>query len=155
MQLHGLSIYNIKVLPYTHSTKDVVIKKIDDPLRSHVGELAKFSIEGVLQNSAENEVLDFATCKTNVLSDAFYGSDSGNINDPDTNISYDLTNHSIRPKFLESEIEFEHCSGVSTDLSVGSNIVTLPTTSTCTIEIHNISSSTNSLSLSKILVHLC
>ena len=96
-----------------------------------------------MQNSAENEVLDFATCKTNVLSDAFYGSDSGNINDPDTNISYDLTNHSIRPKFLESEIEFEHCSGVSTDLSVGSNIVTLPTTSTSTIEIQNIASSTS------------
>ena len=139
----GLSIFNIKVLPYTHDTKDVVIQKIGDSLKSHVGELAKFSLEGVLQNNSDSHVLDSATCKTNTLSDAFYGSGSGNIKDPDNNISYDLVNHSIRPKFTETEIKFSCASGTSTDLLTSSNLVTLPTTSTSEIEIQNIASSTS------------
>ena len=128
----GVPLYNIKFMPYTYDTNDIVVQKIGG---AEYNDLSYFTALSALENSAENYNIGLGRLRRNVFIDPFTGHGFGDPSDTEYIAAIDPVKNELRPHFTVDSEEFEVFSAdADTDLVHDSNLVTFPYTETTEVQ---------------------
>ena len=122
----GVPLYNVKFMPYTYGTDDIVVQKVGG---SNHDDYSFFNALSSLENSAKNYNVGLGRIKRNVFVDPFTGHGFGDPSHAEYSAAIDPTNNELRPNFSEDALGVEVFSSSSdTDLVHNSNLITYPYT---------------------------
>tara|TARA_Y100000361_G_scaffold154116_1_gene178220 strand:- start:2508 stop:9380 length:6873 start_codon:yes stop_codon:yes gene_type:complete len=147
---NSIVLYNVKLDPYVHTTKDVSVEKVNNNkyenqeislLEQRIENLETYNILSPLEQEAASYPLGQDRFMRGFITDPFIGHDKGDTNNKDYNIAVDGRKGLIRPAHSSKALALETESAVSTSLTTTGAMVHLPITSH-TSEIFNLQSNT-------------
>ena len=128
----GVSLYNVKLLPYTYDTSEVAVQPAGDKLKN---DSDYSNMVRTLENDARSYEIGEGRIKRDVFVDPFVGHNFSDVSNSNFLAAVDFENNEVRPHFTEDNLGF--VCNTSSGLAASGNIVT-QTISCHVTEIENV-----------------
>jgi hypothetical protein len=142
-----MKLYTLYVPAYTFNTSSVQAELIDNKgytmraigsLETRIANLEYYTSLSLLENNTSNsQIISTSTgldrFKNGFVVDGFNGHSVGDVTAIDYRCSIDTVNHVCRPSFASNSVGLSFTSGLSSNVQLTGELITLPYTSTVTI----------------------